>query len=272
MVEQGVRHLAFDIDEQNIDLLHLAHGISAIDFAAEDKRTIHAIGEHMVKGPLYGIGRGGDMVATSRLGLNFVLKFPYEDSSSGLKPRFSKRIEYGYHLGKDYLGGILVPSIDVPLICLDENGDQIVYIAIAQEKVLTVEEYLRKLDGERRILEEERLRKEFVELTVGMWQRGILDRDPNWEENYGILIYERAPSSGFPMEWGAHYKRGGLVLIDVGDLSDDPDDFPEYEGIPRKHLYDASLRSLFSLSNFREYFGTVLDECTPTPAVLVSEP
>ena len=48
---------------------------------------------------------------------------------------------------------------------------------------------------------------------------------------------------------------GMLALIDVGYLSDDPKDFPLYEGMPRTSQYEADLRNNFTEENFTHFFG-----------------
>lgn len=274
MTVERLERGTLSIDEDKIISLHLRHGISHQEFKEPDLRTIHAIGRLINEGePFQNTGQGGDMVAFSRPGLNFVLKFPYDDSFPGaIMPRFSHRVEYGFFLGKENLGGILAPSIDIPLLSTDQSGNQVVYLAIVQEKVITVEHYLKGLTGDKCVTESERLKRDFVNITESMWDRGVFDRDPSWEENYGVIIVDRVPSVGL-LDWGALYKRGQLVLIDVGHLSDNPEEFPEYEGIERRHLYEKSLRSTFDMANFQARFALgANDDWMPTPGLIVPEP
>ncbi len=269
------RGLAVNIDEEIIDVLHLAYGIYPKEFTADDLKAVHEIGKHIAEGgALHAIGQGGDMIALSRPDLNFVLKFAYDDQSpKGFSPKFSKRVEHGFSLGKENLGGILAPSMDIPLLSSEgESDNQVIYTAIVQEKVITVEHYLNSLESKARLKEEERLKKDFILITGAMWDRGIFDMDPSWEENYGVILVPRAPSIGL-LDWGALYAKGQLVLIDIGHLSDNPEEFPEYEGIERQHLYEESLKSFFDPSNFKNRFGLLVnDDWMPTPGIVVPEP
>lgn len=62
------------------------------------------------------------------------------------------------------------------------------------------------------------------------------------------------------------------MLIDVGHLSDNPEEFPEYEGIKRQHLYEESLKPFFSLSNFKNRFGLFAnDDWMSTPGIVIPD-
>ena len=267
MVE-APRGVSLSIDEHSIQALHLQYGISQRELTQVEIDSIHSINLQIKEGgPLSIVGQGGDMIAYSRPDLDFVLKFPYTESyPEGIKPRFSKRVEYGYFLGMNALGGILAPSMDVPFVLPDGQ----IYTVIIQEKVATVENYLRQLKGTFCASEQARIRKDFINLTEGMWERGVFDRDPSWEENYGVLIgFHRSPYYGMTLEGSKSYLKGQLVLIDIGHLSDDPADYPSYEGMERQRLYETSLRPLFGQEHFENIFGTYTEEAWETPRLVI---
>lgn len=187
-------------------------------------------------GPLEVVGRGGDMVAYSRPDLDFVVKFPYDGDS--LKPTgFNYRLAYGYSLAKENLGGILVPGIDVYGIFTDVDGEEYGVMTLVQRKIRTFNKVIRELLTVGRSEEVSGMKKVFADVSQQMWERGIFDRDSDWEENYGLL------------------SRKQPALIDIGDLSDDPNQFPLDEGVARIHHYEPDLRDHFMDENFRRFFG-----------------
>lgn len=196
-------------------------------------------------GPLEEIGRGGDMVAYSRLDLGFVIKFPYNDASWRPAP-FNIRLAYGYSLAKEYLGGIFTPSIDVYGEFTDRNGKEYRILTLAQQKARTLEDVFDRLESQDMPEAVAAIKERFIGLNIKMWERGIFDRDGNWEENYGLL------------------PDGTLVIIDAGWLSDEPGQFASFEGIPRTAQYERGLRAHFSEQNFRKHFGTKIHSRRPS--------
>ena len=206
-------------------------------YTISDYNVMSRIRELLQKGgPLVEVGRGGDMAAYSLSDLGFVIKFPYDDTS--MQPTgFNYRISYGYSLAKEYLGGIFAPSIDVYGIFTDADGEEHGILTLVQQKVKPIREVFRTLASQERFDEISRIKQTFIELNQKMWERRMFDCDTAWEENYGLL------------------PDGMLALIDVGYLSDDPKDFPLYEGMPRTSQYEADLRNNFTEENFTHFFG-----------------
>lgn len=217
-------------DERYADIIDLVYGLSLGD---SDYELAEEIFDKLEEGdPLKVVGRGGDMVAFSRPDLPFIVKFPYDDSL-GIRQRWSERIQNGFFLAKHYLGGIVAPTIDIPILLQGSNNREYPAVVIVQQKVMIIGEQIRVLTAEGDLDKVQTIRNEFFELNQKMWERGVLDGDPSWEDNYGLT------------------PEGKLVLIDIGDLSDRATDFYRYEGLPRKTLYGTSLRDFFSSSNFR---------------------
>lgn len=206
-------------------------------FTRADYNLIHKTNESLQQGgSLEEIGRGGDMVAYSRPDLDFIIKFPYDDSS--LEPiSFNARISYGYSLAKEYLRGIFIPSTDVYGIFIDSERREHGVLTIVQRKVRIVREVFRELFLQGRWEEILKIKQGFIELSQEMWGRGVFDADTDWEENYGFL------------------PNGRLVPIDAGYLLDDPKAFSLYEGMSRTPQYEADIRDNFTEANFRRFFG-----------------
>lgn len=239
-----------------LDILQLLYGISP-ELSEFDHDLILEIGESLQKGgPLKEVGRGGDMVALSRPDLSFVIKFPYDDSYLIPRPRFSRRIREGFLLAKKYLGGIFAPSIDFPLV-IQSSDKEVAVSIIVQQRVSTVSKIIQRLRSEQSNAEEtakilDFTRQNYIEITREMWERGILDCDPSWEENYGFM------------------DDGRMVLIDVGDLSDKAKHFSHFEGIPRRNLYERALQPTFTRANFKQFFKKNLAARSIAPAVDIS--
>ncbi len=176
-------------------------------------------------GRLTEIGRGGDMVAYSRPDLDFIVKFSYDDTTLEICNFLTSKVEHGLLLGQERISDLIVPSIKQPVTirCADRD---ISVEAIIQEKV----EIVRDFDNQ------DKVNSDFKRLTRRMWRRGVLDRDPNWEENYGYT------------------KSGDFLILDIGDLTDNKQEFSHFEGLPRSSLYDSSLKSVFVRNNFDRYW------------------
>ncbi len=176
-------------------------------------------------GRLGEIGRGGDMVAYSRPDLDFIVKFSYDDNTLEVRNFLTSKVERGLLLGQERISDLIVLSIKQPLTIKQDDRDTCVE-AIIQEKVEIVRDFY----------DQDKAVSDFRCLARRMWSRGVLDRDPNWEENYGYT------------------KNGDLLILDIGDLTDDKQEFSHFEGLPRSSLYDSSLRSAFTRKNFNRYW------------------
>ena len=136
-------------------------------------------------GPLQEIGRGGDMAAYSNPGLPLVAKFPHDDYHIDTEP-----IPVPFHLAKSYtlakekLGGIFAPSLDVPAVFVRRREGMISpTVIVFQKRVVIVSDLLAQTPSE---VLKRAIKQQFIGITYQMWERGIFDSDPNWEENYGI--------------------------------------------------------------------------------------
>ncbi|MGD9015592.1 MAG: helix-hairpin-helix domain-containing protein, partial [Candidatus Omnitrophota bacterium] len=194
-------------------------------------------------GSLSFVERGGDLEVWSHPDLDFVVKFTYGDAN------FDSDVLPGYRLAEDNLGGLAAAMI---LEDVDLNlGGQIIHQdkVIIQEKVEVIGRALERLETQGNLAEAKELQDRFVDLNHQMWKRGILDQDPNWTENYGLT------------------DRGQLVIIDIGAISENADDFDFYEGLPRQTLYDQTLRSHFSKAEFDKHWSTAQNERSRVPFV-----
>lgn len=201
-------------------------------------------------GLVYPVGIGGDMIAYSRPDLRFVIKFPYDDSSNVMKPRFSELIQERFTLAKRNLGGLFAPSTEVATVLTDQAGERYDIVTMIQQKVVTVKDIKPRLDetgwGD--------LGKDFIRLTEQMWRRGVFDDDPDWEPNYGFF---------------SDSSRIGMVSIDAGGLSTDRRLFPLHLGLPRTRLYESALKRTFDEDNFRGVFRKNLSSRRFTVRVLL---
>lgn len=233
--------------------LHFTFGLSAHDPIPAEKNLVARIEKQWSNiGVLEEVGKGGDMIAYSHPTLDWVVKLHYNDSfDPPVRRQWPPRIKHGFSLAKECLGGIVVPTLDMPLTIKGETGPGNVVTAVIQQKVITVKDAFGELSLWEDTIIGKRIKRALIVLNQRMWERGIFDRDPTWEENYGFL-----PS-------------GQFVAIDIGDLSDSPEEFPFYEGLPREHLYEPSLRKAFSQENFRRFFGRNLDARTYASAIIV---
>lgn len=199
-------------------------------------------------GLVYPVGMGADMIAYSRPDLKFVIKFPYEDFSNLIRPRFSKAIQARFAFAKRYLGGLFAPSTEVATSLTDMVRNHYNMVTIIQQKVVTVKERMLTSQEESEI---EAIHKNFIELNQQMWRRGIYDDDPDWEPNYGFLPDD------------------SMVAIDGGGLSRNGKSFPFYLGLPRTRLYEAALKGTFQGDNFKRFFRKQLSDRRPTVRVLI---
>ena len=117
------------------------------------------------------------------------------------------------------------------------EGEEVIYLTLVQQKARTLGEATRDLLAKGQTDEIPRIRQTFIELNQQMWERGVFDSDTAWEENYDLL------------------PNGKLVVIDIGGLLDDPNQFPFNEGVPRIYQYEADIRDNFTTENFRKFFG-----------------
>lgn len=247
-IESG---LTFGIDQERLASLHFTNGLTLEDYTPSEYRLVQTLESMAQRSPLQVIDQGSDMIVFSNPDLAFVIKFPYQQDAFDIRPHFSRRVTEGFQIGKKNLGGILVPSIDIPVIVMDMDNNQRVIPIIVQQKVKTVAKIMEDISAEDIFGDANIIKQHFIRLTREMWQRGVLDLDPNWEQNYGIT-----PS-------------GNFVLIDVGDLSEHPEDFPYYEGLPRTSLYEQSIKQFFTQENFDQLFGKDLKARAYATAVVI---
>ncbi|HVZ12516.1 MAG TPA: hypothetical protein VG965_05795 [Patescibacteria group bacterium] len=218
------------------------HALPRLDFMNDytygDLQTLRRIAEELGKGvPLDEIGRGEDMAAYSRADLNFIVKFPYDDST-WQPTTFNYRMNYGYSISKEYLGELFVPSMDVYGKFTNYRGEEQNVLAIVQHKVQTVAKVLSQLRNEGNEDRIKKVKQDFLDFNRRAWELGILDADSNWEENYGYM------------------SDGSFRLIDFGRITDDPAQFAFFEGLPRTSQYERDLRDYFTNENFMKFFGS----------------
>jgi hypothetical protein len=174
---------------------------------------------------------GGDLVAVTDPKLKFVAKFPYEGNV------LPGRVMSGYLLAKDNLGGILAPCIGCTALVEDEEGLETCSDVIFQKKIGIASDLIQELASQGKKDEILNLKLNFIRTNYRMWVRGILDRDADWEGNYGVD------------------ELGQFLLSDIGDLSSEPGDYPMQEGRPRSACLEPFIWGALNDVLFRSIFG-----------------
>ncbi|HBO97851.1 MAG TPA: hypothetical protein DD648_07570, partial [Candidatus Omnitrophica bacterium] len=190
-------------------------------------------GNILVKNKLRYGGHGRFLKAYLGDGFDYIIKTYYDPSKR--KYVQAEWIDNGYWLARERLGGLAVPTLVIDAIkdkskeftyILENEGHRTADIAIIQQKITPLLEYLKVLKRSGREEEARRYIDIYKEIVLSMFRRGVYDMD------FG----------GTLANYGVNELDGRLYIFDFGDLTGgivNTYDFVENIDIVGKYVEDG---------------------------------